>query len=47
MVDAMRDFYEEQLTELHTQMIAMGGLCEKAISNATKALTDGDLQRNL
>lgn len=25
-------------------MIAMGGLCEKAISNATKALTDGDLQ---
>ena len=40
----MRDFYEEQLTELHTQMIAMGGLCEKAISNATKALTDGDLQ---
>ena len=44
MVDAMRDFYEEQLTELHTQMIAMGGLCEKAISNATKALTDGDLR---
>ena len=40
----MRDFYEEQLNELHTQMIAMGGLCEKAISNATKALTDGDLQ---
>ena len=44
MVDVMRDFYEEQLNELHTQMIAMGGLCEKAISNATKALTDGDLQ---
>ena len=40
----MRDFYEEQLNELHTQMIAMGSLCEKAISNATKALTDGDLQ---
>ena len=44
MVDVMRDFYEEQLNELHTQMIAMGGLCEKAISNASKALTDGDLQ---
>lgn len=44
MVDAMRDFYEEQLTELHTQMIAMGGLCEKAIANATKALTDGDVE---
>ncbi len=44
LVDVMRDFYEEQLNELHTQMIAMGGLCEKAISNATKALTDGDLQ---
>ena len=43
MVDAMRVYYEEQLTELHTQMIAMGSLCEKAISNATKALTDGDL----
>lgn len=40
---AMRDFYEEQLTRLHTQMIAMGSLCEKAISDATRALTDGDL----
>ncbi len=43
MVDAMRDFYEEQLTELHTQMIAMGASCEKAIANATKALTEGDI----
>ena len=25
-------------------MIAMGGLCEKAISNASKALTDGDVE---
>ena len=36
----MRDYYEEQLTKLHTQMIAMGSLCEKAIADATKALTD-------
>lgn len=42
MVDKMRDYYEEQLTKLHTQMIAMGSLCEEAIANATKALTDGD-----
>ena len=40
----MRDFYEEQLTELHTRMIAMGASCEKAISNATKALTEGDTE---
>ena len=39
----MRDYYEEQLTKLHTQMIAMGSLCEKAIADATKALTDGDI----
>ena len=44
MVDKkMRDFYEEQLTRLHTQMIAMGSLCEKAIADATKALTVGDV----
>ena len=44
MVDKkMRDFYEEQLTRLHTQMIAMGSLCEKGIADATKALTDGDV----
>ena len=44
MVDnKMRDYYEEQLTKLHTQMIAMGSLCEKAIADATKALTDGDI----
>ncbi len=41
---AMRDFYAEQLTRLHTQMIAMGSLCEKAISDATRALTDGNVE---
>ncbi len=40
----MRDYYEEQLNKLHTQMISMGGLCEKAIADATKALTDGDVE---
>lgn len=40
----MRDFYEEQLAKLHTQMIAMGGLCEEAISNVTKALMDGNTE---
>ena len=40
----MRDFYEEQLNRLHTQMIAMGSMCEKAIADATKALTDGDTE---
>lgn len=40
----MRDFYEEQLNKLHTQMIAMGSMCEKAIADATKALTDGDIE---
>ena len=40
----MRDYYEEQLTKLHTQMIAMGSLCEKAIADATRSLTDGDIE---
>ena len=40
----MRDFYEEQLTRLYTQLIAMGSLCEEAISKATKALTEGDTE---
>lgn len=40
----MRDFYEEQLSRLHTQMIGMGSMCEKAIADATRALTDGDLE---
>ena len=39
LVDKMRDYYDEQLTKLHTQMMAMGGMCEKAISEATQALT--------
>ena len=37
----MRTFDEEQLNRLHMQMICMGSMCEKAISDATKALTEG------
>ena len=40
----MRDFYDEQLKKLYTQLIAMGSLCEEAISKATKALTEGDVE---
>ncbi len=44
MVDKMRDYYDEQLTKLHMQMMAMGGMCEKAISEATQALTEGNTE---
>lgn len=40
----MRDYFNEQLQRLRTQMISMGCLCEKAISDATKALTEGDVE---
>ena len=40
----MRDYFNEQLDRLRTQMISMGCLCEKAISDATKALTEGDVE---
>lgn len=40
----MRSRFDEQLKLLKTQMIQMGALCETAISNATKALTDGDME---
>lgn len=38
----MRTKFDEQLEQLHKEMIAMGGLCENAIASATKALLDGD-----
>ncbi len=44
LVDKMRDYYDEQLTKLHMQMMAMGGMCEKAISEATQALTEGNTE---
>lgn len=40
----MRGRFEEQLEVLHTQMIEMGSLCETAIANAIKSLSDGDIE---
>ena len=34
----MRSRFDEQLDALHQEMIAMGGLCEKAIALSAKAL---------
>jgi phosphate transport system protein len=38
----MRETYQKQLENLHTELILMGALCEDAIANAIKVLTDGD-----
>lgn len=40
----MRGRFDEQLEELHKQMIEMGSLCETAIANAIKSLSDGDIE---
>lgn len=38
----MRDRFNEQLEQLHVEMIRMGALCEDAISAAAEALLKGD-----
>lgn len=38
----MRNHFDEQLTQLNTELITMGALCEEAISKATKYLIDND-----
>ncbi len=38
----MRSRFDKELELLKTEIIQMGSLCEVAISNATKALIDGD-----
>lgn len=38
----MRKQYERQLSQLNAELIAMGALCEEAIANAVKYLTDSD-----
>ena len=38
----MRNRFQMQLEELNNDLITMGALCEKAISNAVKALLDSD-----
>ena len=40
----MMSRFDEQLDLLKTSMIQMGALCESAIANAAKALTDGDME---
>lgn len=39
----MRSLFDEQLAMLNHEMIEMGAMCEKAIAQASKALTEGDL----
>ena len=38
----MRNRFDEQLEQLHVEMIQMGALCEDAISAAAEALLKGD-----
>ncbi|MDR1352791.1 MAG: phosphate signaling complex protein PhoU [Treponema sp.] len=38
----MRETYQKQLGNLHTELIRMGALCEDAIADAIKALISGD-----
>jgi phosphate transport system protein len=38
----MRETYQKQLENLHTELILMGALCEDAIANAIKVLTNGN-----
>lgn len=40
----MRTEYDEQLENLHSEMAAMGGLCENAIAMSAKALCDRDFE---
>lgn len=39
----MRNRFEEQLFELNREIIEMGAMCEEAISKATEALNNGDV----
>ncbi len=38
----MRNKFDKQLSQLNTELITMGALCEEAIINAVKYLTDSD-----
>ena len=40
----MRNTFHEQLDQLNVELIRMGALCEEAISAATKALLEGDME---
>ena len=41
----MRNKFDRQLQILEEQLIHMGELCESAIANATKALSDGSIEQ--
>jgi len=38
----MRNKFDRQLSQLNTELIIMGAMCEEAITNAVKYLTDSD-----
>ena len=38
----MRTKFDEQLEQLNSELIKMGGLCEEVITNAARALLKGD-----
>lgn len=38
----MRNKFDRQLSQLNTELVTMGALCEEAIRNAVKYLTDND-----
>ena len=38
----MRSRFDEQLAQLHRELIEMGALCERVIALASRALTTGD-----
>jgi phosphate transport system protein len=38
----MRERFNQQMTHLNTELITMGALCEEAIANAVKYLTEGN-----
>lgn len=38
----MRNKFDRQLSQLNTELVTMGALCEEAITNAVKYLTDND-----
>lgn len=38
----MRSRFDRQLSQLNTELVTMGALCEEAITNAVKYLTDND-----
>jgi len=40
----MRNHFDDQLTNLNNELIAMGALCENAIAGSVKALLEGDVR---